>query len=326
MLEIVFWGAAFVLSLLFLLKSSDMFTDSAEEIGLFFKLPSFIIGVTIVALGTSLPELVSSVFAVIGNSSEIAVGTAIGSNIANIFLILGVIAIVGKKMRLTYEILNVDLPILMASAFLLAVMIFDGEFTIAEAVLSLIALGVYLFRAVSAEENRPKKAEKTFKKDIAAALSISSRFSNFPWKSFLKLVFGMTIVVVSAKYTIESAVQLSTLFGLSKEAVGASIIALGTSLPELAVSYRAALRGKAEIAVGNVLGSNIFNTLGVMGVAGLFGTLVIPTSILMFSLPVMILATVLYLFITQDKEITNWEGAFLLVFYILYIGKILNFV
>lgn len=326
MLEIISWGSIFILSLVFLLKSADMFTDAAEEIGLFFKLPSFVIGVTIVALGTSLPELVTAVFAVIGGFSEIAVGTAVGSNIANIFLILGVISIIGKKMKLTYEILNVDLPILMASAFLMAVMIVDGEFTMPEAILSLVALSVYLFRIVSSDEPRHAGEQKRVKKDITEALSLTAKISNFPKRSFGKLFFGMILIVVSAKFTIDSAVELSTIFGLSKEVVGASIIAFGTSLPELAVSYRAALRGKAEIAIGNVLGSNIFNALGVMGVAGLFGTIFVPMSILTFSLPIMILATILYLFITQDKEITNWEGAFLLVFYVLYIGKLFNFI
>ncbi|MEA1926024.1 MAG: calcium/sodium antiporter [Patescibacteria group bacterium] len=325
MLEIVLWIAVFVISLTVLLKASDLFTDSAEEIGLFFKLPAFIIGVTIVAFGTSLPEFVSSVFAVLGGSSEIVVGTVTGSNIANIFLILGIVAIVGKKMRLNFEILNVDLPILAASAFLMAVMAYDGKFTTAEAILSLIGLFIYLFRTIAVDEKIPKREQKNVEADIKRTLELG-RLSNFPFKSFLMLLLGIGFIIMSAKYTIASAIELSKLFNIGKEIVGASIIAFGTSLPELAVSFAAVRRGKIEIAVGNVLGSNIFNTLGVMGVAGLFGTLVIPASILIFSLPVMLIATMLYFFVTQDKEITNWEGGFLLLFYVLYIGKLFNFI
>lgn len=325
MIEILLWVGAFVISLAVLLKASDIFTDAAEEIGLFFRLPAFIIGVTIVALGTSLPELVSSVFAVLGGSSEIAIGTAVGSNITNIFLVLGVVGIVGKKMKLNFEILNVDLPILMASAFLLAVMAYDGEFTVVESVISLIGLSIYLYRAVSSEEKRPEKTQRKLQTEVKNILGIE-KFSDIPIYSFFMLLVGSFFIFLSARYTIDSAIKLAEVFDLGKEVLGASIIALGTSLPELTVSIRAARRGKAEIAVGSVLGSNIFNALGVMGVAGLFGTLIIPASILTFSLPIMLLATIMYLFITQDKEITNWEGGFLLVFYVLYIGKLLGFV
>jgi len=325
MFEILLWTAAFVLSLTVLLKASDIFTDSAEEIGLFFRLPAFIIGVTIVAFGTSLPELVSSVFAVTGGSSEIVAGTVVGSNITNIFLILGVVAIVGKKMRLNFEILNVDLPVLMASAFLLAVMAFDGKFTPIEGVLSLVGLSIYLYRTITSEERKPKKDQRKLQTEVKNILNIK-KFSDYPINSFFMLIVGLIFVFLSAKYTIDSVVKLAEIFNLGKEVLGASIIALGTSLPELVISLRAASRGKAEIAVGNVLGSNIFNALGVMGVAGLFGTLAIPSTIVTFGLPIMLLATILYLFITQDREITNWEGGFLLIFYVLYLGKLLGFV
>lgn len=325
MLEVFLWAAAFLISLTVLLKASDIFTDSAEEIGLFLRLPSFIIGVTIVALGTSLPELVSSVFAVIGGASEIVIGTVVGSNITNIFLILGVAAIVGKTMKLNFEILNVDLPILMASAFLLAVMVFDGEFTLIESILSLVGLLIYLYRTISSEEERPKEDKRKIQNEVKKILRID-KFSDIPIQSIFMLFVGSFFIFFSAKYTIDSAVKLAEFFNLGKEVLGASIIALGTSLPELVVSFRAAIRGKGEIAVGNVLGSNIINALGVMGIAGLFGTMVIPSTILAFSLPIMLLATILYLFIIQDKEITNWEGGFLLVFYVLYLGKLLGFV
>lgn len=328
MIDIFLWVGAFIASISVLLKASDIFTDNAEKIGLFFRLPAFIIGVTIFAFGTSLPELVSSVFAVIGNNSEIVSGTVVGSNIANIFLILGVVAIIGKKMKLNYEILNVDLPILMASAFLLAVMIFDGEFTFAEAILSLIGLLIYLVRSVTMEDDKAGKAGEKRRKMEANVKSIFDfrRYAGFPWRNFFMLLLSCGFIFVSAKYTIDSAVRLSSLFNLTKEVIGATIIAFGTSLPELAVSFTAAQKGKAEIAVGNILGSNIFNVLGVMGIAGLFGTLIVPMSIVTFSLPIMILATVLYLFVTQDKEITSWEGGFLLIFYVLFIGKMLGFI
>ncbi|GAH33655.1 unnamed protein product, partial [marine sediment metagenome] len=123
------WIIVFVVSLFVLIKASDYFTHSAEKIGLFFGIPLFIVGATIVAVGTSLPELISSIFAVLRNSSEIVVGNVVGSNVANIFLVLGIAAIVGRRMKLTYELIHVDLPLLIGSAFLLAVTIWDGIFS-----------------------------------------------------------------------------------------------------------------------------------------------------------------------------------------------------
>ena len=119
MSDLFLWIGIFIVSLLVLIKASGYFTDSAERIGIFFGIPAFIVGVTIVSIGTSLPELVSSIFAVLRNSSEIVAGNVIGSNIANIFLVLGITAIIGKKLKITYELSHVDMPFLVGSAFLL---------------------------------------------------------------------------------------------------------------------------------------------------------------------------------------------------------------
>ena len=322
MIETVFWALLFVVSLSILLKASNSFTDSAEEIGYFFKLPAFIIGVTIVAFGTSLPELLSSIFAVIQGSSEIVSGNVVGSNITNIFLILGVAAVVAKKIKVDHEIINVDLPILMASAFLMGLMALDGKFTFLEALLSLAGLTIYLFHTVTVKKTAGKE-DDAMEKDLKKEFS-EIKFKEFPVKSFAMLLVSMGFLFVGAKYTIDSAIQLSEILNIGKEVIAGTVIALGTSLPELAVSFAGARRGKADIVVGNVLGSNIFNALGVLGVAGLFGSITVPMSILTFGLPILIIATILYLFVTQDKEITRWEGSFLIILYIFYVGKLLG--
>ena len=161
MLNLTIWIIVFIASLVALIKASDYFTDAAEKIGLFLKMPAFIVGVTIVAIGTSLPELVSSIFAVLRNSSEIVVGNVIGSNIANIFLVLGVAAILGKKLKVEYRLSNVDLPMLFGATVLFSISIWDGLFTIGEAILSLCLLGVYITYTVST-----KKPDKEIKKEI----------------------------------------------------------------------------------------------------------------------------------------------------------------
>lgn len=319
--EIVFWGVVFCISLSVLIKAADFFTDAAEEIGLFFKLQPFLIGVTIVALGTSLPELASSLFAVFQDSSEIVSGNVIGSNIANICLVLGVTAVVGKKMKLEYEILNVDLPLLISSVFILAITIYDGKFTFGEAILCLAGIAIYFARIIALD----KKSKKAKKKGAELESYLKKELhwtKKLPVREFFILISSGIFIFLGAKFTVDSAVKISTFFAIGAEVIAASFIALGTSLPELVVSLSAAKKGKAEIAVGNILGSNIFNALGVMGVAGLFGTIIIPASIITFSLPMMIIVTFIVLFVTQDKEVTHWEGYFLLLFYVLYIGKI----
>lgn len=317
MLPLIGWIGIFIISLIILIKSSDYFTDSAEKIGRHFGLPAFIVGVTIVAIGTSLPELISSIFAVLGNSSEIVVGTVIGSNITNIFLILGIAAIISKKIKITHELIHVDLPLLVGSAFLLAVTIWDGVFTLPEALLCIGGIVLYLFYTLSVEK---KGRDVEIKKEMKGKL----KRGKLDWKVFAILVASAFFIFLGARYTIESVIKLSEILSIGKEIIAISVVAFGTSLPELMVTVSAARKGNSEMAVGNILGSNIFNSLAVMGIPALIGTLIIPPGILTFGLPMMLIATLLYFFITQDREITRWEGWLLILFYIFFIGKLFN--
>ena len=313
------WVAVFIVSLFFLIKASDYFTDSAESIGLFFGIPPFIVGVTIVAFGTSLPEIVTSVIAVLKESSEIVIGNVVGSNIANIFLVFGLTAIVAKKMIITHDIIKVDLPFLVGSALLLAATIWDGAFTLPEAILSLAGISVYLLYSIRTEK-------KHLDAEVEKGLEDKRKRKEPPWKACLILIVSTLVIYLGANYTIESIIKLSVLLKIGKETIAVSAVAFGTSLPELAVTITAARKGKPEIAVGNILGSNIFNALAVMGIPALLGTLTIPHSIITFGLPIMLMATLLYVFITQDKEIAGWEGWLLLIFYIFFIGKLYGFI
>jgi len=324
MLEIVLWGIVFIVSLGVLLKASDYFTDSAEKIGLFFKLPAFVIGVTIVALGTSLPELVSSVFAVLKGSSEIVAGNVVGSNITNICLILGITALITTRSKFNHNIINVDLPILLGSTFLTGMMMIDGKFTFSEGILSLLGLSVFLFHTITS--NRGTKKDKDQMKKEISIDSMKIKNKKFPFNNLAILGISSIFIFLGAKYTIDSVIYISEVINIGKDIIAASVVALGTSLPELAVSYTAARKGNIEVAVGNILGSNIFNSLAVMGFAALIGTLIIPQNILFFGLPMMLISTFMYIFITQDREIDKWEGSFLLVFYVFYIGKLFGWI
>lgn len=313
MLPLFVWGIIFIISLFVLVKAAGYFTDSAEKIGLYFGLPDFIVGVTIIAFGTSLPEIISSIFAVLGNSSEIVIGNVLGSNITNIFLVIGLAAIIGGKLKIIYEIIHIDLPLLMGSAFFLTATIWDGAFTLPEAILCLAGIVVYFLHAVSTKKKRA---------GIETEQELKGR--NIERKTIIILFVSAFFIFLGGKYTIESVIKLSEILNISKEIIAASAIALGTSLPELVVTITAARKGRPEIAIGNVLGSNIFNALAVMGIPALIGTLTIPQNILTFALPMMLIASLLFFFMSQDKEITRWEGWLLLIFYAFYIGKLLK--
>lgn len=317
------WIVIFIASIIVLVKASDFFTDAAEHIGMYFGMSKFIIGVTIVAIGTSLPELMTSIIAVVSGNSEIVVGNVIGSNITNIFLVLAVIAIIAKKISVKYDIINIDMPFLMGSAMLLALTLIDGQFTLPEAILFILATGLYIFYGTHSEEAKSKRAKRKNARKIAKK---EVKKEKLGWAPILTLIFSTIFIYVGAKFTIDSVVELAKLFNIGTDIIAVTVVALGTSLPELAVSISAARKGRTEMAIGNVLGSNIFNSFGVMGIAALFGTISVPQEMLTLGLPIMIVATLMYFFITLDRKTTKWEGWLLIIFYLFFLGYTLGII
>lgn len=294
-------------SIAVLVKSSDLFVDGAERVGISFGLPSFLVGVVIVGVGTSLPELVSSIVAVINNESGIVAGNVVGSNITNIFLVLGVAALMTKEFKFSSDILHGDLPILLSSSLLLFFALRDGTFSRGEAAFFILGLVVYLIHSVFSH-NKDDEDERVKAK----------------WTDWLKLLISPVLIYLGAKYTIEAVIEISTLVKIGTEIIALSAVALGTSLPEVMVSISAAKRGNSDMVVGNIIGSNIFNTFAVMGIPGLITNLQIPADLLTFSLPLSVAATLLYVIMTVDKKIPRSEGGFLLIFYVYFIGRLYN--
>lgn len=290
----------FVVSLAVLLKASDWFIDAAEEIGLSLGISPFIIGVTIIAFGTSLPELATSIASVFNGESKIVVSNVVGSNITNIALVLGLVAVIVKQIDLEYNIWHIDMPYLWGSAFLLWFTLRDLHFSIFEAILFLVGIVIFLaysFKSHSDDEVIKQKAG---------------------WKSYFFLALGGILVWLGADYTIEAIRNLSDIAGISPDIIALSAVALGTSLPEVIVSLNAARKGKTSIAVGNVLGSNIFNTYVVMSIPSFFGPLEIPPNVYEFYIPLMIAMTILFGIMANNKKITRWEGVVLLMFYVFF--------
>jgi len=307
-MDLLLYGGIFIVSLATLLKASDWFVDSAEAIGLSLGISPFIIGVTIVAFGTSLPELAASIAAVLAGQSEIVIGNVVGSNITNIALVLGLTAVIVKKIYLESDLWLIDMSFLWCSSFLLWFVLQDLQFSTFECLLFLA--GIILFLIYSFRGNKREAVE--------------DRPKVLP-RHYLLLVVGGVLVYFGASYTIFAISKISTLLAVPPKLIALTAVAIGTSLPEIVVSLSAARRGKSDIAIGNVLGSNIFNTFVVMAIPGLIGPLEIPADIQSFYVPMMIAMTVLFGVMALDRVITRWEGWILLLFYLLFLGETLQF-
>jgi cation:H+ antiporter len=304
---LIFWIAVFVISLFVLVKGADWLLASSEKIGLAVGLSPFIVGVTIVAFGTSFPELISSFVAVSRGVSEIVVANAVGSNIANILLVVGISAIVGKRLSVSKDLIDLDLPLIALSTSIFLLVAFDGQVTFFESMFLVITYVIYLgFSLIykDDESNDKPRRPKVLPNDI------------------LMLVIGIIGLSIGAKYLIDSIVALSAILNIGAGVIAITAVAIGTSLPELIVSVKAALRRQSEVALGNIFGSNIFNVLAVVGLPGIFGTLYLDEKTLSIGLPVLLMATVLFIISGISRRIHVQEGAMYLLLYIVFITKL----
>lgn len=251
--------------------SADFFIDGATVLAKNLRVPSFLIGVLVLGFGTSAPEMVVSVLAAMQGSPELALGNAYGSNIMNIALVLGTTALI-SPIVIRQSLVKHDLPLLVVITALAIWQLRDGQLSQADGILLLIALGAVLsFQIVTGlRERHSKNRHPSHDKEQIA--SSSGMIENKPPTSSIaqgmsRLLIGMLMLVISSRAIVWGAVELATFWGLSELMIGLTIVAVGTSLPELVASLSAARKGKHDMALGNIIGSNIFNTLGVVGLA-----------------------------------------------------------
>jgi cation:H+ antiporter len=303
----------FVVALAGLLMAAKFFTDAAEKIGLYFKFPSFVIGIFIVGIGTSLPELVSGILSVNKNASEILSGNIIGANISNILLITGLaVALNRKTISLGSAYIYIDLHFLIGAIFFFYMIAYDGIIVWNEAF-----IGILMFLVYSIYLIRNNTATDTGTSETAPA--------QFPIKDLGLLLLAGVGIYFGADYTVASLEQIALALRIPPAIIALTLLSLGTTLPELAVNISAIKAGKAEMAMGNVLGSCIFNTLAIPGITSLVGSINVPGNLLGFSLPVMAGCGLLFYLLTQDKKISVWEGLMLVLLYLLFMLKIAGF-
>jgi cation:H+ antiporter len=304
MIDLIIWIIVFILSLFFLIKASDYFISSSENIGYYLNFPPIVIGIIILSIGTSLPELITSIFAILKDSSEIVIGTIIGSNISNLFLILGITAIVAKKIIINKNILRTEFTFFIATAFILILVIFNGVVTIYETIILLLLFITYIFYTI---------------KEVKLTEVIQTKKSNKIIRDLFIFFISIVFIYFSAKYLIEATINISSFLNIGKEIIAVSAIALGTSLPELTVSIKAIKLKKYDLAIGNVIGSNIFNIVGILGVSSLFGKVVFSIDSLLWPLGLMLVGTIISYFIMVDKKITIQEGILYISIYLLFL-------
>ncbi len=299
----------FVLALSVLLVSAKLFTSAAEMIGRYLRLPPFVIGIFIVGIGTSLPELISGLFSVNRGVSEILAGNLMGANISNILLVTGFAVVLNRKnITLSSNYIYIDLHFLLGSFMYFCLIAFDGNIKFTEAFIGIIIFIVYSFYLIKGD-----------------ALINGNRNSNsvpFPFKHLGLLIFSCAGIYFGADFTISSLGKIAADLNVPNAIIAVTLLSLGTTLPELAVNISAIRQGKAEMAVGNVLGSCVFNTLVIPPLTSAIGEISVPESLVRFSLPVMAACGLLFYLLTQDKKISVWEGMMFVCLYILFIIKI----
>ncbi len=293
----------FIVAVAGLVWASDKFIEAADSIGKFLKLPSFIIGVLLVGIGTSLPELVTSLVAVSENSSEIVVGNVFGSNIANMFLVFGAATLFSKSFEIKHDIMKTDLPFLLLATGYISIAVMDLEFSFGEGVICLIMLVLYLYRSL---------------KDGQIEALIDEKAHTPTAIDWIFIVLTPILIFFSSKFLITSIKEIAAIIGVGNEIVASTAVALGTSLPELMVTIQAGRKGQNEMAVGNVLGSNLFNILAVMGIPAMFTALIIPKSIIGFTLPMLIMSALIFMIIAQAKKVYRIYGFLFILMYLYY--------
>lgn len=329
---ILFWILVFIISLAALVKGADWLLESAEKIGLAMGLSPFIIGVTIIGMGTSLPELISSLAAVFKGATEIVSANVIGSNICNILLIVGICAIIGKTLKVTKSLIDLDLPLLALSTVILLGIVWDSKIVFFESLLLLITYVIYLLYTIFHKEEETDEmadilpSRQTQRKHLAhlkgEIIPADLPKPKITGRELILFAAGLVGLVVGAKYLIDSVIKISEILKIGTGVITISAVAVGTSLPELLVSTKAVLAKKSEVALGNIFGSNVFNGLFIIGFSGLFKTLTIDSTTFSLGVPTLALTTLIFVISGISRRIYIWEGGFYLALYVLFIAKL----
>ena len=314
-MEIILALLALVVGFIFLTKGADWFVEGSSKMAIKMHIPEIVVGLTIVAMGTSAPEAAISITSALQNNAGISIGNVIGSNILNIAIILGISALIAKlpikKSTIKYEIPFV----IFVTIVLMGLGYFFGSVNKIGAVILTILFVVFISYLFWLSKNGEG--------DVEGVESLKDT-DTYP-RLILTTIVGVIVIVLGSNITVDAATIIAKFFGLSDRVIGLTIIAFGTSLPELVTSVTAARRGNTDIAIGNIVGSNIFNILFVLGISGLVSPSPIPFAANFFSDGIIatIVAIMLFVFCYKKHELNKTGGLIFVVFYAAYLTTLL---
>jgi len=302
----------FIAGLLFLIFGADILIRGASRLALSIGITPLVIGLTVVSFGTSAPELAVSAQAALANQANLSVGNVIGSNIFNILVVLGISALIAPLL-VSPSLIRRDIPIMISISVIAYIFMFNEKLSFVEGVILFSILIIYLLYLIK----QSRREQTDIKPDEVE--SSKSIFGNLKNVGFI--IIGLVMLTLGSNWLVDSSIEFAKYFGVSELIIGLTIVAIGTSLPEVVTSVIATIRGERDIAVGNVIGSNIFNILGVFGVVGILsphGVDVLP-NVIQFDLPFMIAVAFLCIPIfISGHTINRWEGLLLFSIYIIY--------
>ncbi len=308
----------FAVGVALLIGGAEMLVRGASRMATAARISPLVIGLTVVAFGTSAPELAVSFSAAVSDQASIAVGNVIGSNIFNVLLILGISAIIAPLV-VSQQLIRIDVPLMIGVSVLVLAFGWDGRFSRLDGAIlfgGLVAYTVVLLHLGRRNTVAPNEMS------VADTPSETSSKADSSWiRNLILVIAGLLLLVAGSRLLVASAVEIAQLLGVSDLVIGLTIIAAGTSLPEVVTSIIASLRGERDLAVGNVVGSNLFNMMGVLGLAAVVapGGIDVAPSVVSFDIPIMIAVAFacLPIFFTGGV-ISRWEGALLFAYYIAY--------
>ena len=292
-----------LIGFLLLIKGADYFVDSASAIARKFHIPSMIIGLTIVSIGTSLPELSVSLTSALIGKNDLAVANVVGSNIFNILMGLGVTSII-SKLPIEKNTIENDIPFLNIIGSILLIMMLNLTLNRFEGILLIGLLIGFLFYIIKPVLNNKEE---------------SNEESKLSFKTILLGILGAVGIILGGDMVVDSASNIAKMFGMSQNLIGLTVVALGTSLPEFVTSVIAGIKGENEIAVGNIIGSNIFNILMILGISSIISPIVISFISVIDIMFMIAIGILLYVFVVKSKALKRYQG---IVFIFLYIGYI----
>ena len=290
----------FLIAMTALVYGADFIIEQSEKIALHYNISAFVIGATLIALGTSLPEMAVSVSASLKGSGDIAVANVIGSTIFNIALVLGTVFLIAKKIHPKRDLFAKDSAWALFPILVFILMSLDGKLTATDGVLFLLLMVAYLTFLIGS--NQMEEIDEELKNE------------KFAWgKTSVLLLVGFTFTIVGADFAIDSAGNIARSFGISEWIIGLFLVAFGTSLPELTISIKAALNNNADLAIGNIIGSNVANFTMVLGFSSIVNTLNVNLNTYFFDIAAAFILSLMLVFITANKLYNKSAGIVLLV-------------